>query len=111
MYLCKLQITLTREVFQSFSHLRNFFGNVIGSNGSVLNSIQQDTNTIIKIPKRGENDDVVITGKNERAVITAKNRIDLIVCQAREKHPFTHFISIPMVSDMVRHNFDVFKVG
>jgi len=28
---------------------------------------------------------------------------------ARDKHPLTHFISVPMVSDMIKHNFDIFK--
>ncbi|KAB0796619.1 hypothetical protein PPYR_10680 [Photinus pyralis] len=84
-----------------------FMGIVIGSRGSVRQRIEQETRTAIQIRKGGT--DVTVHGENERDVITAKNRIDLILWQARDKHRLTHFISIPLISDLIKYNFDSFK--
>lgn len=72
--------------------------------------IELDTHTSIKIPRHGEEGDVTITGGSERDVIRAKSRIDIIIWQARDKHAPTHFVSVPMVSEMIKHNFEIFKV-
>ena len=42
-------------------------------------------------------------------MISAKTRIDLIVDSARNKEPFTHFLSIPFISDSLKGKFEEFK--
>ena len=42
-------------------------------------------------------------------MISAKTRIDLIADSARNKEPFTHFISIPFISDSLKGKFEEFK--
>ncbi|XP_022914170.2 activating signal cointegrator 1 complex subunit 1-like [Onthophagus taurus] len=86
-----------------------FFGFIIGTRGSKRKEIEMDTNTRIKIPKQGETGDIVITGSSERDICSARLRINLIVLQMREKHQVTHFLSIPLVSDQINKNFEIFK--
>lgn len=68
-----------------------------------------DTGAHIKIPKQGETGDIIITGVSERDVTSARNRINMIVLQFRDKHQVTHFVSIPVVSEQMKHNFELFK--
>ncbi|KAF5305208.1 hypothetical protein FQA39_LY09296 [Lamprigera yunnana] len=85
-----------------------FVGQIIGAKGSVRYKLEQDTHTVINVVD-GDNDNIHITGSSERDVITAKNRIDLILWQARDVHRLTHFISIPLITDIIKYNFDSFK--
>lgn len=90
---------------------RVYYGSIIGAKGSVRRQIESDTHTIIKIPKMGDESNIIgISGENERNVVTAKNRIDLIVWKVKDKHQVTHFISIPVISNAIQHNFQVFQV-
>ena len=52
---------------------------------------------------------LVIVGNDRAGVISARTRIDVLVTSARRRHSFTHFISLPVVSDVVREKFDIFK--
>ncbi|KAF2884273.1 hypothetical protein ILUMI_21894 [Ignelater luminosus] len=106
-----MKITKTGKFLIEFHVPSAFFGSIIGSKGVVRRKIEQDTHTSIKIPRQGEEGDVIITGGNERDVIRAKSRVDIIIWQTRDKHPLTHFVSVPMVSDMIKHNFDIFKAN
>lgn len=62
------------------------------------------------MPKPGCDEKVIITGPTERSVYSAKMRINLVLLEMREKHPLTHFVSIPVVSNEVKGNFELFKV-
>lgn len=42
-------------------------------------------------------------------MISARTRIDVIATSARRRLPFTHFLSLPIVSDVVQDKFDIFK--
>jgi len=52
---------------------------------------------------------VVILGSDRAGVISARTRIDVLTMSARRRLPFTHFLSLPIVSDAVREKFDIFK--
>jgi activating signal cointegrator complex subunit 1 len=52
----------------------------------------------------------VITGGTKSGVSAARRRINLIVMSARQKQPFTHFLSIPVTGDSIRKRFMDFKV-
>lgn len=53
----------------------------------------------------------VITGGVRRGVISAKTRIDLLVDSARQKHPFTHFLSIPLHGSTIRKKLEEFRTA
>ncbi|KAK5646307.1 hypothetical protein RI129_004771 [Pyrocoelia pectoralis] len=84
-----------------------FMGIIIGPRGSVRHKIEQESRTVIEMRKGIS--DISVIGRSERDVITAKNRIDLLLWQARDKYRLTHFISIPLVTDLIKYNFDSFK--
>jgi len=52
---------------------------------------------------------VVILGSDRAGVISARTRIDVLTTSARRHMSFTHFLSLPIVSDTVREKFDIFK--
>ena len=51
----------------------------------------------------------MITGGEKRGVTAAANRIDVMVAAARNKQPFTRFISIPVNMSHVKMEFLKFK--
>ena len=53
--------------------------------------------------------DITVTGISRMGVITACNRIDVIVASARQRQPFTHFLSIPVTAPHVQEAFLNFK--
>lgn len=79
--------------------------------GTKRKEIEIDTGTSIKIPKVGETGDIIITGSSERDIISARNRIHLIVLKMRDSHPITHFVSVPVISNQIKKNFEIFKVN
>lgn len=86
-----------------------FFPQIIGKGGQTKNRLESDTRTKILIPKKGMEGDIVITGGDKRGVASAANRIDVVVAGARNKQPFTHFISIPMNTKQIQAAFLRFK--
>jgi len=52
---------------------------------------------------------LVILGYDRAGVISARKRIDFLTSSARRRLSFTHFLSLPIVSDAVQEKFDVFK--
>ena len=51
----------------------------------------------------------VIRSSQRRGIISAKNRIDVMVESARQRTPFTHFISFPLNSKEIQDSFLEFK--
>jgi len=51
----------------------------------------------------------VILGNDRAGVVSAQTRIDVLTSSARRRLPFTHFLSLPIVSDVVQEKFDIFK--
>jgi len=51
----------------------------------------------------------VINGRDRQGLLSAKTRIDLLVESARQRQPFTHFISIPVNSEPIQDRFGEFK--
>jgi len=86
-----------------------FFPQIIGKGGQTKNRLESDTRTKILIPRKGMDGDIVITGGDKRGVAAAANRIDILVAGARNKEPFTHFISIPVNMEKIQKAFLSFK--
>ena len=86
-----------------------FFPIIIGAGGQTKTRLETDTKTKITIPKKGQEGDISVTGVNKNGVITACNRIDVVVASARQKQPFTHFLSIPVNAANIQQSFLEFK--
>ncbi|EFA04486.1 activating signal cointegrator 1 complex subunit 1 [Tribolium castaneum] len=82
---------------------------IVGPRGAKLRELQDNTSTLIKVPKPGEDPIVKITGHSERSVASARTQIALLLLSRREKLAITHFVSIPIYSDNIRDNFRKFK--
>ncbi|KAH9638709.1 hypothetical protein HF086_013981 [Spodoptera exigua] len=88
---------------------KHYFGSIIGKKGAIRMRLERDTKTNIKIPRPGQDGDVVILGPTEQSVKTARRRINMIVVSTRMKQKFTHFISIPMNDPDVQKRFEEFR--
>ncbi|KAK6194383.1 hypothetical protein SNE40_000024 [Patella caerulea] len=86
-----------------------YFKFIIGKKGEMKNRLEKETKTQIKIPKQGQEGDIVIQGHDKKGIFSAKTRIEVMVDSARHKQPFTHFLSIPIVSEVVIGGFEDFK--
>lgn len=92
-------------------HFSTFYALVIGAKGTTKKRIENETKTVIKIPKPGIDGDVNIVGPTRQSVSSARRRIDLIVLGARNKQEATHFLSIPITHHPIKENYAKFKVG
>lgn len=116
---------------------RAFYGFIIGYKGSVKKKIETETNTSIIVPKINSNHEeigmnlfciiflliylicfsylfiifVEIVGKSRASVISCRRRIDLLIESSRNKIRFTHFISIPLNTEIIMRNFENLKSG
>ncbi|XP_045511187.1 activating signal cointegrator 1 complex subunit 1 isoform X1 [Colias croceus] len=88
---------------------KHYLGNIIGKKGAMRMRIQRDTNTDVKIPRIGENKDILIYGPSIANVKAACRRINVIVMSARRKQRATHFISIPLNQPNIQKTFEKFK--
>lgn len=85
-----------------------FYKFIIGKGGETKKKIENETRTQIRIPKQGIEGDVFIDGRDKKGILSAKMRIDLIIDSAREKIPFTHFLSLPVTGLEMNENFNSF---
>ncbi|CAH1781635.1 unnamed protein product [Owenia fusiformis] len=86
-----------------------FFKFIIGRKGETKRQIENETRTIIRIPRQGQEGDIVIEGKKKCEVLSAKSRIEIKVDTARQKQPFTHFLSFPCNGSSIGDSFEDFK--
>ncbi|XP_025417954.1 activating signal cointegrator 1 complex subunit 1 isoform X2 [Sipha flava] len=86
-----------------------FYGLIIGRNRETLKNLEYQTQARIKIPGPRENNIITIKGDQRSQVIAAKSKIDAIIKRGRLKQTMTHFVSLPMVNEMVIHNYLLFK--
>ncbi|XP_071160134.1 activating signal cointegrator 1 complex subunit 1-like [Mytilus edulis] len=86
-----------------------FFKHIIGRKAETKRRLETETRTQIRIPKNGQDGPIVIQGHDRKGVISAKTRIDLIVDGARQREPFTHFLSIPINNAKMQESFAEFR--
>lgn len=86
-----------------------YFGNIIGAKGATKKRLEAETRTRVRIPRMGEEGDIVVIGGNKRDLASARTRIEVIVNSARQKEPFTHFLSIPLTDPAVQNGFLDFR--
>lgn len=86
-----------------------FYGLIIGRNRENLKNLEYQTKTRIKIPNVKEKSIITIKGEERAQIIAAKSKIDAIVKRGRLKQSMTHFVSLPMVNQIVIDNFLAFK--
>ncbi|KAK2719077.1 activating signal cointegrator 1 complex subunit 1-like [Artemia franciscana] len=82
-----------------------YFPYIIGAKGATRKRIETETGTRIKIPGQGREGDVIIQGDSIRSIISVNSRLEIIISTARQKQPFTHFISIPFTSPEIQSGF------
>lgn len=85
------------------------FKHLIGVQGATKKRLESETRTQIQIPKPGRSGPVVVQGHDRGGIVSAKTRISVIVDSARQREPFTHFLSLPIVGEEIRNNFVEFK--
>ena len=86
-----------------------FFPQIIGKGGQTKTRLEIDTKTKIFIPRKGQEGDITVTGVGKQGVTAAANRIDVMVASARNKQPFTHFLSIPVNTERLKTAFTKLK--
>jgi len=87
----------------------NFFPQIIGKGAQTKMRLEKETGTKINIPRKGMQGDITVSGTQKASVIRCCNRIDMMVISARQKHEFTHFISLPVNSQQMQESFQAFK--
>uniref|UniRef100_A0AC35ERX3 K Homology domain-containing protein n=1 Tax=Panagrolaimus sp. PS1159 TaxID=55785 RepID=A0AC35ERX3_9BILA len=87
-------------------------GKLIGTKGSTKRQIEEETNSKIDIPRRGDPGPVIIASKKEEDAQRCYDRIEMIVLEGRRRLPFTHFVMIPCNSEeiMTKHGEFVEKM-
>ena len=88
----------------------SYFGFIIGRNAEKKMKLEQETQTRIRIPKRGDkNDWLVIESANRRNIVSCKNRINLSIITARHKQSFTHLVTFPLTFSGLKDRFNSFQ--
>ncbi|KAK7486498.1 hypothetical protein BaRGS_00022299 [Batillaria attramentaria] len=86
-----------------------YFKYIIGKRGETKRRLETETKTQIRIPKAGQEGEIIIQGHERKGVISAKTRVEVMVDTARQRQPFTHFLSVPIRSEDVVERFEEFK--
>lgn len=76
-----------------------------------MKSLESETNTTILLPKHGNDGDMTITGVELQQVTEATVRIHSLANEIRDSYSAMQFISIPVLSDEIKDNFEKFKVA
>ncbi|KAK3907243.1 Activating signal cointegrator 1 complex subunit 1 [Frankliniella fusca] len=93
----------------SFHIPRSLHGVLIGPRGATRSRLEKETKALIRIPKKGLDQDIVVTGITRESVVRARRRIELIALTARQKQQFTHFLSLPVNNDTIKNAFSKFQ--
>lgn len=103
-------VTATETGFETHIDVASeYFKYIIGKKGDTRRRIEMETVTQIRIPRRGQDGAIVIVGRDKKGVSSARTRVELLVISARQKQPFTHFLSIPISDENIRVKTDDFK--
>ncbi|KAL5004729.1 hypothetical protein ScPMuIL_018185 [Solemya velum] len=86
-----------------------YFKFVIGKKGETRRRLENETRTQIRIPRQGQEGEIVIIGHDRKGVLSAKTRVEVLVDSARQKQQFTHFLSFPVIGENVKQGFSDFK--
>ncbi|OQR69971.1 activating signal cointegrator 1 complex subunit 1-like [Tropilaelaps mercedesae] len=86
-----------------------YIGSVCGKQHSRRKEIEADTATIIRIPEKGSDDDIVILGDTHESVAECLSRLRTLIDIARSYEAVTHIISIPLAFDTVKKNLNEFR--
>lgn len=89
---------------------RKFYAYLIGTKGSRIKQLNNETKTEITIPREKNDKTIVINGPSPSNVISARHKIELISSDLRERHPVTHFLSIPLINDGTKNSLLEFQV-
>ncbi|KAH3844216.1 hypothetical protein DPMN_086471 [Dreissena polymorpha] len=111
--ICALDQPNVEETSDGFRTLvkapSTLFKFVIGRQGESKKRLETETRTKIKIPKQGQEGDIVIQGHERMGVISAKTRIEVLLDSGRQKTAFTHFVSVPFNTAEIMNAFTDFK--
>lgn len=105
----EIVLTKSGKYMTSFYVPSSLLSFIIGQGGSKLKSLQRNTNTLIKVPRINEKGEVKISGDTERKVASARTQISMIVFSRKDKLPISHFISIPLINEETKNNFEKLK--
>nr|XP_047129446.1 activating signal cointegrator 1 complex subunit 1-like [Hydra vulgaris] len=81
----------------------------IEEGGEQKQMIENQTKTVLKLPKKGQDGDIEISGNNQSGILTAQSKIMSIIDLNRRDQPSTHFLAINLVSDDLKESFNLFK--
>ncbi|CRL03633.1 CLUMA_CG016289, isoform A [Clunio marinus] len=97
--------------FQLKVHVPQLFhSQIIGTKGNTKRRLEQETGASILVPKIGSKDtNVIVKGNTRKEVISAKARLDQIMIAGRAKQQFTHFLSVPFITEEIKGNFEKFR--
>lgn len=93
----------------SFHIPRSLHAVLIGPKGATRMRIEKETKTLIRIPKKGLDQDIVVSGVTRESVVRARRRMELIALTARQKQQFTHFLSFPVNDENIKSGFLKFQ--
>lgn len=82
---------------------------IIGKKGETKRRLETETRTQIRIPRQGQEGDVVIVGHDRNGVLSAKTRVEVLLDSGRQKQPFTHFLSVPLTVKSIQDSLADFK--
>ena len=86
-----------------------FFKYLIGKEGKTRSTIEKDTQSFIKIPRRGELGPVVVQAATRKLLTAAKKRIEVIAWSNRSREQATHFIGIPLNTAVLQGGLEEFR--
>uniref|UniRef100_A0A1B0GIH9 K Homology domain-containing protein n=1 Tax=Lutzomyia longipalpis TaxID=7200 RepID=A0A1B0GIH9_LUTLO len=97
------------DYFRMIFHVPSaFYGHIIGQGGATLRLMEEDTRTIIRLPKPGTDDMITVKGRRVEYLEAARNKIYDIVDTYRTRG-MTHFFSINCATEAVKEAYGKFK--
>uniref|UniRef100_A0A1I8HLH6 KH domain-containing protein n=2 Tax=Macrostomum lignano TaxID=282301 RepID=A0A1I8HLH6_9PLAT len=83
---------------------------LIGRHGDAKRRLEAETGVELIIPRMGDTESPVLAlGRTKAQLASAKTRIELLLADARDRLPITHFLSISLAAESVRHRYEQFR--
>lgn len=87
-----------------------YYRKIVAHRNFKLNELEVETKTKITIPLNGREGGLTIIGEDVTNIVEARHQVHSVIEHIRNSHRPMQFISIPILSNEIRENFERFKV-
>lgn len=87
-----------------------YYSKICNPNYFILEDFQRNTNTLVELPQSFIGGNITVKGDTVTEIIDARNELHSLAGEIRNSSTVLQFVSIPVISNEIKENFQKFKV-